>query len=102
MEPQATTVQIHGQEYTVRADRDPEYIRTIAHFVDDRMREVARGAGEVTSLRVAILSALNIADELFQERESGRADVVHSLEERARRLVATLEEVVEDPRPDSK
>lgn len=101
MEPRATTVEIHGQEYTIRADRDPEYIRTIANFVDDRMRDVARGAGQVTSLRVAILCALNIADELFQERESGRADAVHSLEERARRLVASLEEVVEDPRPDS-
>lgn len=102
MEPRTTTVEIHGQEYTIRADRDPEYVRTIANFVDDRMREVARGAGQVTSLKVAILTALNIADELFQERESGRADVVHSLEERARRLVATLEEVVDDSRNDTK
>ena len=94
---QSTTVRIHGQEYTIRADRDPKYIEAIARFVDDRMRETARDAGQVTSLRVAILSALNIADELFQERESGAADAVHSLEERARRLVATLEEVVEDP-----
>jgi cell division protein ZapA len=96
MAQQSTTVKIHGQEYTIRADRDPEYIESIARFVDDRMREMARDAGQVTSLRVAILSALNIADELFQERESGSADAVHSLEERARRLVATLEEVVED------
>lgn len=101
MEQRATTVTIHGQEYTIRADRDPEYVRTIAQFVDERMREVASNAGQVTSLRVAILTALNIADELFQERESGRANAVHSLEERARRLVATLEEVVEDPRPES-
>lgn len=96
MAQQATTVKIHGQEYTIRADRDPEYVQNIARFVDDRMRETARDAGQVTSLRVAILSALNIADELFQERESGTADAVHSLEERARRMVATLEDVVED------
>jgi len=97
MEPQSITVKIHGQEYTIRADRDPQYVQSIARFVDDRMRDVEREAGQVTSLRVAILSALNIADELFQERESGKADAVHSLEERARRLVATLEEVVDDP-----
>ena len=96
MAQQSTTVKIHGQEYTVRADRDPEYIETIARFVDDRMREIARDARQVTSLKVAILSALNIADELFQERESGTADAVHSLEERARRMVATLEEVVDE------
>jgi cell division protein ZapA len=96
MAQQSTTVKIHGQEYTIRADRDPEYIQSIARFVDDRMRETARDAGQVTSLRVAILSALNIADELFQERESGAADAVHSLEERARRMVATLEEVVDE------
>ena len=96
MSEQSTTVKIHGQEYTIRADRDPEYIETIARFVDDRMREMARDAGQVTSLRVAILSALNIADELFQEREAGAADAVHSLEEQARRMVATLEEVVDD------
>jgi cell division protein ZapA len=99
MAQQSTTVKIHGQEYTIRADRDPEYIQSIARFVDDRMRETAREAGQVTSLRVAILSALNIADELFQERESGTADAVHSLEERARRMVATLEDVVDDETP---
>ena len=97
MDQQSSTVRIHGQEYTIRSDRDPEYVRTIARFVDDRMREVARDAGQVTSLRVAILSALNITDELFRERQYGTADAVHSLEERARRLVATLEEVVKDP-----
>lgn len=97
MDQEPITVHIHGQDYTIRADRDAEYVESIARFVDDRMRDIARNAGQVTSLRVAILSALNIADELFQERESGRADAIHSLEERARRLVATLEEVVDDP-----
>ncbi|RKZ11858.1 cell division protein ZapA [bacterium] len=101
MEQKSTTVRIHGQDYTIRADRDDEYVKTIARYVDDRMQDIARDAGQVTSLRVAILSALNIADELFQERESGRPDAVHSLEERARRLVATLEEVVDESSSES-
>jgi cell division protein ZapA len=59
-------VTIYDQEYNMRGQLDPEYIRMLARFVDDKMRAVAARANTVDSLRAAILAALNIADEYHQ------------------------------------
>ncbi len=72
MEPGVTTVTIYGQEYSVRGGEDPRYVRKIAEYLDQRMQEIGKAGGQITSLRVAILAALNITDELFQEREGLR------------------------------
>jgi len=91
MDPASTTVTIFGQDYTVRGGADPAYVREIADLVDERMRQVAQTSSQITSLRVAILAALNIADELLQER-AGRSRSVEDLRERAERLAQSLEE----------
>jgi len=64
----STRVQIFGSEYHVRGDADPEYIKTVAEYVDVKMQEVATSQSIVSSTKVAILAAINIADELLQER----------------------------------
>src|SRR6267142_4918976 len=56
-------VEIFGQTYNLRADGDPAYVQSLASHVDAKMREVARETKAVDTLRVAILAALNIADE---------------------------------------
>ncbi|HET8645463.1 MAG TPA: cell division protein ZapA [Vicinamibacteria bacterium] len=61
-------VEIFGQGYAVQAGTEPGYVEQLAAFVDAQMREVSRGAGAVDSVRIAVLAALNIADELFQAR----------------------------------
>lgn len=74
MSPDARLVQVEifGQTYRLRADEDPEYVTTLASFVDGRMREVARQSTAVDTLKVAVLTALNIADEHMRlKRESG-------------------------------
>jgi len=58
-------VEIFGQTYTVRGGADPGYVERIAAYVDAQMREVSKSAGAVDSLRVAVLAALNLADECF-------------------------------------
>lgn len=50
----------------MRGPLDPEYIRMLARFVDDKMRAVSARAHTVDSLRTAILAALNIADDYHQ------------------------------------
>jgi len=60
------TVYIYDQEYHMRGQLDPEYIRTLARFVDEKMRSVAARSQTVDSLRAAILAALNIADDYHQ------------------------------------
>jgi cell division protein ZapA len=61
-------VEIFGQTYTVKAGADPGYVEQLAAHVDAQMREVGKTAGAVDSVRVAVLAALNIADECFRLR----------------------------------
>lgn len=70
-EMEATTtptvrVEIYNQTYNIRSDGDTEYIIQLAEFVDSRMREISSGTLTVDSLKVAILAALHIADELHR------------------------------------
>src|ERR671915_382853 len=59
-------VEIYNQTYNIRSDGDSEYITQLAEFVDTRMREISSGTLTVDSLKVAILAALHIADELHR------------------------------------
>src|SRR5205809_8072345 len=59
-------VEIYNQTYNIRSDGDTEYISRLAEFVDGRMREISSGTLTVDSLKVAILAALHIADELHR------------------------------------
>jgi cell division protein ZapA len=59
-------VEIYNQTYNIRSDGDTEYIIQLAEFVDSRMREISSGTLTVDSLKVGILAALHIADELHR------------------------------------
>src|SRR6266496_2312203 len=59
-------VEIYNQTYNIRSDGDSEYLMKLADFVDSRMREISSGTLTVDSLKVAILAALHIADELHR------------------------------------
>ncbi len=71
--PSTTTpVEIFGEVYHVRGGDEDEYLQSVADLVDRKMREVAEHVkGDTT--RIAILAALNLADELFriQSRQEG-------------------------------
>ena len=59
-------VEIYNQTYNIRSDGDSDYVSSLAEFVDQRMREISSGTLTVDSLKVAILAALHIADELHR------------------------------------
>jgi len=69
-------VSIYGNEYRVRGDADEAYIQEIAGYVDSTMRDIAASGRTISTERIAILAAFNIADELLQVRgqdpETGR------------------------------
>jgi cell division protein ZapA len=88
------TVQIYDQTYHL-SGQDADHIRSLAEQVDARMRAVAAQGRTVDSLRVAVLAALNLADELSQYRKSGAAAVGRA---RATTLRTLLDEVLEDER----
>ena len=67
-------ISIFGQEYSVKAPADPEYIKKIAKFLDGKMREVQSGFSTTqSSTRISILAGMNITDELFNARQSGES-----------------------------
>jgi len=87
------TVEIFGQEYRVRGDTGGDHILEIAQYVDGKMKEVAHVAPAGSLTKVAILAALNIAEELFRERTE-RQKMVHEVETSTRRMRRKLEEIV--------
>lgn len=88
-------VEIFGQSYAVTGGSDPGYMERLAAYVDEQMREVSRSAASVDSVRIAVLAALNIADECFRLRSS--ADSLQSgSDARARELCRSLAEALGD------
>lgn len=68
-------ISIFGQEYSVRAPADPDYIKKIGEYLDGKMREVQAGFSTTqSSTRIAILAAMNITDELFSARQNLDSD----------------------------
>jgi cell division protein ZapA len=75
MSSRVVNVEIHGQRYAVRSELDPQYIGELASYLDDKMAAAARELATVDPLRIAVVAALNIADELFKARaDSAGAD----------------------------
>ena len=66
------SVDIHGQRYPIRSALDPEYVARLALYVYEKMRAAAETTPTGDSLRLAILTALNIADELYRCRAANR------------------------------
>lgn len=95
--PALVHVEIFGQSYAIRAGSEPGYVEQLAAYVDQQMKDIGRSGGAVDSLRVAVLAALNIADELYRERARARAGDAEA-DERARRLAHELERVLDEPR----
>ena len=63
------TVEIAGQRYPIRSGLDERYVTELAAYVDQKMRAAVASAPESDMLGLAILVALNIADDVFRARE---------------------------------
>lgn len=87
-------IEIFDQMYNVQADGDEAYLRELAAFVDGKMRTVAEATRQVDSMRVAVLSALNIADELFTLRKR-QQDLEGPLRQRVEKCVTLVEKALE-------
>ena len=85
-------ISIFGQEYSVKAPADPDYIKKIAEYLDEKMREVQSGFSTTqSSTRIAILAGMNITDELFNSRQSGESENTE-IEQKISSLIELIEE----------
>lgn len=85
-------VNIFGQEYTVKSKADRAYVIQVANYVNNKMEEVDNALHSVQSpLKVAILAAMNITDELFSCQQE-KNEIVSSVEEKAEFLIEIIDE----------
>jgi len=86
----SVTVQIAGQRYVLRSDADEETVRELATYVDARIREIQRQTRTADTQALATLAALQIAEELFGEREA-QAALKKKIREKGQSLLQFLE-----------
>jgi len=84
-------VNIFGQPYNIKGDASSDYIQQLAEYLNEKMEDVSRNVSSSNSLQIAILAALNIADEYFQIR-SMNTGIEGAVEEKARELISLLDE----------
>ena len=88
-------VEIFDQSYHIRGEVDEAYMEELARYVDEKLRTVASAARTMDTQRVAVLAALNIADELHTLRRRNAA-VEGQLRQRAERALASIEQVLRE------
>ncbi len=86
----STKVQIYNQTYSLQGDLDQAYLEELAGFVDAKMHAIANMTSTVDTQRVAVLTALAIADELNSLRKE-KGDREELLKEQAERCLTLVE-----------
>lgn len=61
-------VKIYGEEYTMRGPASPDYMKRVAHYVDEKMKQIGLANNRLGINKIAVLTAINLADELFRVR----------------------------------
>ena len=92
--PQSITVTIYGQEYTLKGDAEAAYVEKVALLIDQKMREIAENSSLESPSKIAILAAVNLADELLRERQQHQ-DTLRVLEERSGQIASFLDKEME-------
>jgi cell division protein ZapA len=89
-----TSVRILGHEYKIRSTESGEFVRQVALYVDELMHQMSSRMNSGTTSQIAVLAALNIAEELFRERRSGAVGSKAELEKRLKSVIGRLDEIV--------
>jgi cell division protein ZapA len=100
-EPRTVSVHILGSEYKIRTTEEGDFVRDVALYVDELMHRISSRMTTGTQTQVAVLAALNIAEELFRERRDGQANGDASgdadgINARLEVLVGRVEEIIRD------
>ncbi|MGB7576210.1 MAG: cell division protein ZapA [Thermodesulfobacteriota bacterium] len=83
-------IKVFGQTYTVKTDAEEDYIQEVAKYVNEKMEEVLKKTKSVSTVNVAILTALNIADDLLREKEK-RTALLREVEAKSKDLVEKID-----------
>ncbi|MDA0205527.1 MAG: cell division protein ZapA [Acidobacteria bacterium] len=92
---QGTPVQIFGQVYRLRSDEDADRVRQIAEMVDQRMNRIADRGASADNYRIAVLAALELADELYALKDK-HAELQSLVDAKSSSLAALLDKAVKE------
>lgn len=92
-EPQSIRVVIYDQEYFMRGDLNQEYIQKLATYLDTKMRSIAERTRTVDTVRVAMLAALNVADE-YHQLKARYEEVTNQMDQKVGECTAALDEIL--------
>ena len=87
----ALDVEILGQKITISSDAEEGYMLKVAGYVDDKMQELMQATKPVAKSNVAMLAALNIADEYHRLKDTHEA-ILQRLDQLSKKLSTTLTE----------
>lgn len=85
-------LELFGQRFTVSTDTDAERVRDIVDFVNRRLETIRDASRRVQTDQIALLAALNIAEELFDERDRRRS-LKRSVRDRSMRMLDALDSI---------
>jgi cell division protein ZapA len=94
-EPQSIRVVIYDQEYFMRGDLNREYIEKLALYLDGKMRSIAERTRTVDTLRVAMLAALNVADE-YHQMKARYEEVAQQMDQKVGEYSDALDKILKD------
>ncbi|MFO1520366.1 MAG: cell division protein ZapA [bacterium] len=83
-------VSILNQKFVIKSESDERYILKVADYVNKKMHDILSSAKSISTLRVAILVALNVADDYFKLREQKKESQL-SVEKKLKDLVAMID-----------
>lgn len=89
-------VEIFGQSYNLRGEGDPKYITEIASYVDKVMHDVSDNTGVADTLKVAILAALNIADDYLSMKRKLSSEKGENIEKKISLMIQKIDRCLEE------
>jgi cell division protein ZapA len=87
-------IEVHGQRYPIRTRLEPRYVQDLAQYVDRKMRAAAEASPSSDGVGLAVLTALNVADEFFRSRDA-HSDETASLANRAHELERIVDQALQ-------
>ena len=90
-------VNIFGQEYVIKTTADPQYIKEVAAYVNEKMIEIEESGIDATSqqLKIAVLASMNITDELFM-RKKNQSNLINKIETKTLAITEFIDEKIEE------
>ena len=90
------TINIYGQEYTLKTSAKPEYYEKVAEYVNGKMKEIEdAGIASGSQLRIAILASMNITSELFECKHK-KDQMIDKVEAKALAISEFIEDKISD------